>query len=70
MEVRGDGAGSIISMDIYSGRVSGDCRHHPAGAHALRRSRAHRQALQPDRHFDSGPVSAALVIIDHLSVGL
>lgn len=47
LEVRGHGAGSAVSVDLYDcGRIRNG-RYHPAGTHALRYARA-------DRHQDVG----------------
>lgn len=61
MEVRGDGAGPTVPLDIHPGGASGHGRHYPAGTHALRRPGAHRQSLQSDSNFHASAVSAARV---------
>lgn len=46
-------------MDLYAGRPSRDSRDHPASTDALRRPRAHRQALQPDSNVVARQMPAA-----------
>lgn len=49
-------------MDLHAGRAGGLGRHHLAGAHAVRRARAHRRAPLRDRvrHRQAAPAAAAL----------
>lgn len=62
LEVRGDGAGQAVPVDLHAGGGGGLGRHHPAGAHAVRRARAHRRAPLRDRvrHRQATPPTAAL----------
>lgn len=64
LEVCGHGARPTVPVDIHAGGASGHRRHHPAGAHAVRRPRAHRQALQPDSQLHAGALPAARVARD------
>lgn len=45
LEVRGDGAGSAVSLDFHPGGLGGHRGHHPASTHPVRRSGAHRQEV-------------------------
>ena len=49
LEVRGDGAGPAVPVDLHGGGAGGHGRHHPAGAHPLRRPGPHRHAVLQDR---------------------
>ena len=57
LEVRGDGVGSSLPLDIYSGCPRWHGSHHSAGALSLRRPRTHRQATVQD--FQHCPQSAS-----------
>lgn len=46
LEVRRDGVGPAVLVDIHVGRVRGHGGHHPAGAHAVRRPDTDRQKVQ------------------------
>lgn len=61
LEVRGDGAGSLVPLDLHSGGSGGHRGHHPASAHSLRRSGADRQKVQRIRDHDGSEVSAPVV---------
>ena len=45
LEVRGDGAGPVVPLDLHGGRGGGDGGDHPAGPSAVRRP-------GPDRSSD------------------
>lgn len=52
LEVRGDGPGPAVSMDLHVGSAGGHRRHHPPGTHPLRRPDTHRrQALRDRFHY-------------------
>ena len=42
LEVRGDGPGPVVPVDLHDGRGGGDGRHHPAGAQPVRRPDTNR----------------------------
>lgn len=61
LEVRGDGAGPAVPVDLHTSGAGGVGRHHPAGAHAVRRARAYRRAPVRDRvrRRQAAPAAAA-----------
>lgn len=61
LEVRGDGARPAVPVDLHAGRGGRVGGHHPAGADAVRRARAHRRAPLGDRvrHGQAAAAAAA-----------
>lgn len=62
LEVRGDGPGPAVPLDLHPGGTGGHRGHYPAGAYSLRRPDAHRQEVQRVRDHDGGEVSAPAVV--------
>lgn len=64
LEVRGDGARSIVPMDFHVGRSRRNRGHYSAGADAVRRPGADRSKVFSDRHdwHVHQPVSSAIAI--------
>lgn len=62
LEVRGDGAGPALLVDLHVGGAGGHGRDHPAGAHALRRPHPHRQEVRGVHHHDRRPLPSSAVV--------
>lgn len=48
LEVRSDGVGQVVPVDLHPGGATGYSWHHPPGTHALRRPPPHRRGLLRD----------------------
>jgi hypothetical protein len=58
LEVRGDGAGPAVPLDLHPGGAGRHGRHYPPGADPLRRPSSYRQEVQRVRDDDGRQVPA------------
>ena len=65
LEVRGDGVGPSLPLDLHRGRGGGHCGHHPPGPGPLRRPGSHRP---PDVQDRSGQVLREQVLWGQVTV--
>lgn len=61
LEIRCNGTGQVISLDIYSGRTGGYGRYNTSSSNLVRRQSSYRQEVQRIRDHHGGPMSAPVV---------